>query len=214
MQNIMSFIHSGGFIMYPLLVCSILVWGVIFERFFRYHKLGAQLQSFHMEAMNAVLRNDWQKLKTLAEQMKQVPEARAIQVALDRLSSSDERMRSKWVESIERARQMENHGLRKNLWILGSIATAAPFIGLFGTVVGILRSFQDMAKTGSGGFAIVAAGISEALIATAAGIIVAVIASLAFNTFQTRCASLVLQVKLQLEEWIELVGQTDFGKIK
>ena len=62
---------------------------------------------------------------------------------------------------------------------------------LFGTVVGILTAFQNMAKTGSGGFAVVASGISESLIATAAGIVVAVISVMAYNAFQTRWNQLV-----------------------
>jgi len=73
-------------------------------------------------------------------------------------------------------------------------------------VIGILRSFHEMARTGSGGFNVVAAGISESLIATAAGIVVAVIAVMAFNAFQTRWSSLVLTIKLQMEELSEMIA--------
>jgi biopolymer transport protein ExbB/TolQ len=72
------------------------------------------------------------------------------------------------------------------LWVLGTIGSLAPFIGLFGTVWGILRSFHDMATQGSGGFAVVASGISEALVATAAGLLVAIIALAFFNWLQVR----------------------------
>jgi biopolymer transport protein ExbB/TolQ len=65
----------------------------------------------------------------------------------------------------------------------------APFIGLLGTVVGIIRAFENMAATGSGGFAVVAAGISEALIATAAGLLVGVLAIFAYNAFMVRIAN-------------------------
>lgn len=71
--------------------------------------------------------------------------------------------------------------LRSKLWLLGSVTSSAPFIGLFGTVVGIIKSFGSIGKAGKAGFAIVAADLSEALIATAAGIIVAVIALLFYN---------------------------------
>ena len=79
----------------------------------------------------------------------------------------------------------ETQKLRKHLWILGTVASSAPFIGLLGTVVGIIRSFESMAVAGTGGFAVVAAGISEALVATALGLGVAIIALIFYNYFQT-----------------------------
>ena len=106
---------------------------------------------------------------------------------------------------MERRRQLENQDLKANLWLLGTIASASPFIGLLGTVIGILRSFSDMAQQGSGGFGVVAAGISKALVATAAGIGIAVVAVMAYNAFQNRWGRLVLRVKLQTEELAELL---------
>jgi biopolymer transport protein ExbB/TolQ len=79
--------------------------------------------------------------------------------------------------------------LRRRLWILGTVGSSAPFVGLFGTVVGIVRAFEDMAQSGSAGFAVVAAGIAEALVATAAGIVVAVIAVIAYNALQAAATS-------------------------
>jgi biopolymer transport protein ExbB/TolQ len=84
----------------------------------------------------------------------------------------------------------ETQKLRKHLWILGTVASSAPFIGLLGTVVGIIKSFESMAVAGTGGFAVVAAGISEALVATALGLGVAIIALIFYNYFQTRIATL------------------------
>jgi biopolymer transport protein ExbB len=83
----------------------------------------------------------------------------------------------------------ETQILKKHLWILGTVASSAPFIGLLGTVVGIIKSFESMAVAGTGGFAVVAAGISEALVATALGLAVAIIALIFYNYFQTRIAN-------------------------
>jgi biopolymer transport protein ExbB len=77
-------------------------------------------------------------------------------------------------------------GAGSYLWVLGTIGAAAPFIGLFGTVVGIIRAFHAMAIAGTGGFAVVAAGISEALIATALGLAVGITALVLYNYFQAR----------------------------
>ena len=88
-----------------------------------------------------------------------------------------------------------------------TVGATAPFIGLFGTVVGIMNAFQHMAQTGQGGFAVVAAGISEALITTAAGIAVAVLAVVLFNAINTHVQRLTLQLRLLTEEYLELVKE-------
>jgi biopolymer transport protein ExbB/TolQ len=80
----------------------------------------------------------------------------------------------------------EMEQLKRPLWILGTVASSAPFIGLFGTVIGIIKAFHSMAVMGSGGFAVVAGGISEALVATALGLGVAIIALIFYNYFQVR----------------------------
>jgi biopolymer transport protein ExbB len=158
--------------------------------------------------MNILLRGDVDALKNHCQRNAELPTARLLLVALERLHSKDSRLREKWLEALERKRQLLNLELRQNLWVLGTIGSSAPFIGLFGTVVGILRSFQEMAKTGSGGFAVVAAGISEALVATAAGIIVAVISVMAFNAFQTRWNHLILTIRVHVEELTEILAST------
>jgi biopolymer transport protein ExbB len=85
---------------------------------------------------------------------------------------------------------MENlNSLERNLPIIGTIAVIAPFVGLFGTVLGIIRAFQDIALKGNSTPAVVAAGVSEALITTAAGLFVAVLAVIFFNYFKTRIKS-------------------------
>lgn len=206
MKSILDLFQAGGLVMYPLLGCSLLVWFVVFERAHSFWKLSEKNRAFHLEALNAMLRGDQANaIRGLCATHSELPSAKMLQVALERLTSNNSKIQSRWAEAFERQRLLENQSLRKNLWILGTIATASPFIGLFGTVVGILESFKAMAETGKGGFAVVAAGISEALIATAAGIILAVVAVFAYNTFQTRWSRLVLELKLQAQELLELI---------
>jgi biopolymer transport protein ExbB len=207
-QSIWNLIASGGFTMIPLVICSLIAWAVIFERLWHYARIGQGLRSFHLEAINALLREDEGLVRRLCEKNSNLPTATLLLVALDRLRASDPRVRGRWHEALERQRQLLNLQLRQYLWLLGTIGSAAPFIGLFGTVIGILVAFQEMARTGSGGFTVVAAGISEALIATAAGIVVAVISVMAFNAFQTRWNGLVLLIKVQSEEISEVLAST------
>jgi len=88
--------------------------------------------------------------------------------------------------SLDRAVSMTSAEMKKGTGGLATIGSTAPFIGLFGTVVGIINAFTGIALSGSGGLAAVSAGISEALITTAFGIFVAVPAVMAFNYFTTR----------------------------
>lgn len=90
---------------------------------------------------------------------------------------------------LERALEVNGTDLRRGMSILASVGSTAPFVGLLGTVVGIISAFQGIADTGSGGLAAVSAGISEALIETALGLAVAIPAVLAFNALSARMAA-------------------------
>jgi len=90
----------------------------------------------------------------------------------------EEVMASRWLREKKR--------LEKNLIILGTLGNNAPFVGLFGTVLGVIKAFNDLAVTGQSGVSVVMAGISVALIATAFGILVAIPAVVANNYFKTR----------------------------
>ena len=83
----------------------------------------------------------------------------------------------------------------RNLAMLATIGSNSPFVGLFGTVIGIIRAFADLAQSGGGAAQSVTAGISEALIATAVGILVAIPATVAFNLFQRRVRNSVTQAE-------------------
>jgi biopolymer transport protein ExbB len=207
--SLIEILKVGGLVMDFLILCSLVVWAVIFERLWRYRRLHSALREFQLQALNALLRNDWTGLRSLCSHNADLPTARLTLTALERLSSKDERLRANWGEALERRRQLINQELRRNLWILGTIASAAPFIGLYGTVVGVLKSFNQMAQSGAGGFTVVAGGISEALVATAAGILVAVVALIAYNAFQTRWNALVLTIKLHTEELAEVLGASE-----
>ena len=108
----------------------------------------------------------------------------------------------------ERERQRFALWMRRRLWALGSIGALAPFVGLFGTVFGIIRSFKDIAASGSGGFSVVAAGVSEALIATAGGILIAILAVFFYNYFQTRGQRAGVEIKLVIDEFLEQLDVT------
>src|SRR5229473_2509739 len=105
----------------------------------------------------------------------------------------------------EQLKSREVASLKKGLGGLASISSAAPFIGLFGTVVGIINAFRAMASTGQGGLGAVSAGISEALFTTAAGLLVAIPAVMSFNYFTNTIESFVVDMNEVSSELLSFV---------
>lgn len=191
--------------MYPLLIFSMATWIIGVERFLRFRRVSQMLEGFFLNAQNDLLKGDGEALRDLCETHRGLPTADLLSFALKRRSDKSKAVRTHWRRALERQRLKTNQDLKGALWVLGTIASSAPFIGLFGTVVGILRAFENLAAEGKGGFSTVATGISEALVATASGIIVAVVAVLAYNAFQTVWSRLTTRIRYQMEELIELL---------
>ncbi len=105
--------------------------------------------------------------------------------------------------ALERASAITSAEMKKGLGGLATIGSTAPFIGLFGTVFGIINAFTGMATTGSGGLAAVSAGIAEALITTAFGLLVAIPAVMAFNHFTNRLERFQVEMTNSAAELID-----------
>ncbi len=109
--------------------------------------------------------------------------------------------------AVNRERLRVATGLKSHLWILGTIGAMAPFVGLFGTVVGIIHAFHKIQEAGTGGIDVVGGGISMALYATAAGILVAVEAVIIYNYFNQRLARIAVELRMLTEEYLELLDE-------
>ncbi len=111
--------------------------------------------------------------------------------------------------AIEREKEMTVADMRKGLGNLATISTTAPFIGLFGTVVGIINAFQGMAASGSGGLGAVSAGISEALVATAFGLFVAIPAVWLYNYFLGKIDRFQVEINNASSELLDYLIQRE-----
>ncbi len=100
----------------------------------------------------------------------------------------------------------ERMKLERFLGILGTLGNVSPFIGLFGTVVGIIKAFRDLAASGTGGPSVVARGIAEALVATAAGLLVAIPAVIIFNYFNKRLKDQTVEMEVASSRLIVMLG--------
>lgn len=199
-MKILDVIIHGGFIMYPLLFCSVLVWAVFIEKNIFLSKFNKQSKLLFQTAQD--LLNEGKIVEcvglvksadsNLKNPMLAVLEGKGL-------------TKENWEKSISRKLSETQLELKRFLWILGTIGNLAPFIGLFGTVIGIIRAFDSMASSGQSGFTVVSAGLAEALISTAAGILVAIVSVIFYNFFQTKISSLSLRLRNKLEELSEKV---------
>lgn len=174
-MELMHLFKQGGFIMWPLLIFSVAVWTVAIQKIWFLINFNKQSKFFYDEGMRIIQSKRFNEMEWL---YKNCPEiiAKPHSAVFEEASSSEE-----WDARMSRRLNETSMGLKKNIWILGTVASSAPFVGLFGTVWGIMGSFKEIGAAGKAGFAVVSASISEALIATAAGILVAVIAVLFYN---------------------------------
>jgi biopolymer transport protein ExbB len=199
-MSALDLFHQGGFIMYPLFIFSVLVWTVAVHQFFYLRTFSMQHKKLDIEITSAIKSGKLEDIKLALTNAPAVL-SKPHEVLLEEVYSSKEELNEKLGRRISET----NSSLKKNLWILGTISSSAPFIGLFGTVMGIMSSFKAIGATGKSGFSVVAAGISESLIATAAGIGVAVISVLFYNYFQTRVNAIAQEFRHKVEDAAELM---------
>lgn len=125
--------------------------------------------------------------------------------------TSDEQIESA-LRGCERAKTLFSQDLKRGLPIMATIATSSPFIGLFGTIFGIINAFRGMALTGSGGIGAVASGISEALVTTAFGIAVAVIALWCSNILNSSIEVYEAEMENTSSQIVDFFVRTNEGK--
>jgi biopolymer transport protein ExbB/TolQ len=176
-------IHAGAVATYPLIAFSVVTVSIVFERLW-------SLRNLVSESLRLVARICPSLEKGQVSEALQVVQANgatpAGRIFSDVLARHADDSLEYLADLTEEKRFEEVEALKGPLWVLGTVGASAPFIGLFGTVIGIIKAFHNMAVMGSGGFSVVAAGISEALVATGLGLAVAIIAVIFYNYFQTR----------------------------
>jgi biopolymer transport protein ExbB len=181
--SVLDMIQQGWISTYPLIIFSVVTVSIICERAWSLRNVVAETLQLSGRICPSLEKGDFSAALQSAQQEIGKPAGRLFNDVLERHTSDSLEYLS---ELTEEKRFEELEALKGPLWVLATVGSSAPFIGLFGTVIGIIKAFHNMALMGSGGFSVVAAGISEALIATALGLGVAIIAVIAYNYFQTR----------------------------
>ncbi len=191
-------IKKGGVIMYPLIFCSVLMLGIAIER------------SYHLRRKKIInpeflttFRRHWHK----QEKQKAIEVCHQYDICLSRILKAGLFRSNYGIIEIERAiegmGQHEASLLNSNLRMLGVVANLAPMLGLLGTVLGMIKAFAVISQFGTGNPGLVASGISEALITTAAGLMVGIPALALYHYFRAKIDRFVFEmeeISLQLIE--------------
>ena len=179
MELLLNSIKMDWPVLLPILVCSILVVGVVINRFSFYKKNKRDVVLFIPRLQKELVKNNLDGAQNLAVQCGGV-----IGEVTEEAVRIFSEQKNGFSRSFDIAASLASRKLESHLTILGTIGGVAPFLGLFGTVVRILYTFQDLATQGNQSAA-VAMGIGSALIATAFGLIVAIVAVVFYNSFQS-----------------------------
>jgi len=196
-----SAIKAGGPIMFLLFACSIVSIAIILERVFYYHSRSSVRRASFMKSIRSELnKGDIDQALMICDEA-HCPFSSVVAVGLNssRLDEGD------IAAALEREMIIETAALEKRTAIVGTIGSTAVYIGLLGTVWGIIWTCRDIADVGSGEINIVIGGISQALVCTAAGLLVAIPAVIAYNYFVRRINGFVVDMELVASEITSLI---------
>ena len=189
-------IKAGGLLMWVLMACSMVSVAVIIERMVYYYQRsrvsrGAFMNSIQHELKKGNLQSALAVCKNAV-----TPFASVVSAGLNAFHSDEDDIE----EALERQMMTEVGQLEHRTAIIGTIGSTAVYIGLLGTVLGVIKAFGDISRAGSSGVDVVITGISQALVCTAAGLFVAIPAVMAYNYFIKRVNRFVMDMELSASE--------------
>ncbi len=176
MRTAFIVLAKGGYVMIPLAVCSVMALAVVIERAIRWLRLGGTPDADRVLA--AAARGEWEAAMRAGEASGS-PVARVLAEGLRHRNPAP-------ALAMEAAAQDELARLRRYLPLLDTVITLAPLLGLLGTVTGMIGAFGIMAQAGLNQPTAITGGVGEALVATASGLAVAIVALVPYNFFQRR----------------------------
>lgn len=205
-------------ILIGLLVMFLIALMIIIERLVAYGKAKRQSINYIMLLRTYLQERKMQEAVAAAQQHPNSPVAKVVGAGLREYLEGLEALREEGPDDVgdfdlvdavnrqmERAKERETANLKRGLTWLATVGSTAPFVGLLGTVVGIINSFQGLSSDGGGGLGAVSGGISEALVATAVGLLVAIPAVMLFNMFNGRVEAYQIDMNDVASELIDFV---------
>ncbi|WP_372835231.1 MotA/TolQ/ExbB proton channel family protein [Pontibacterium sp.] len=201
----LELVKSGGWLMMPIVACSVIAMAICLERLWT-----LRASSVAPAGLLGDLLAAFRKGKLETEQLAQIrnnsPLGRIMVAGIKNANHGRDVMK----ESIEEAASEVIHELERFLSPLGTIAAITPLLGLLGTVIGMIKVFNEIMIQGTGNASVLAGGISEALITTASGLAVAIPALIFHRFFLRRIDSLVVSMEQQAVKLVEMIhGQRE-----
>jgi biopolymer transport protein ExbB/TolQ len=206
-ETIVDLVRKEWFILSLLFAWSLAGLTIICERIYSLWNVLPKSEAFKNKVLLAIEGGDLSKAAALCETSDE-PLADVFERGLRIFQKTPQ----KTTEAVNSQRGAVVASFKRYLWALGTVGSSAPFVGLFGTVVGILKAFQAIAVAGTGGFKVVSQGIAAALVATAAGLLVAIYAIVAYNYFVSRVSAIGVQYKLYCEEFLFALNEFANGR--
>ncbi|MCY3683535.1 MAG: MotA/TolQ/ExbB proton channel family protein [Gemmatimonadetes bacterium] len=200
------FIKGGNF-MYPLLVMLFFGVVVIIERFYTLFKAHINAKEFMVELQDALKQNGPEGAAELCSNTRG-PVATVLHAGLLRLDRGIEHVE----KSIEESGAIEMAFLERGLVWLSTVANLAPLVGFLGTVSGMIRAFNDIAAAGDVDPSVVAGGISEALITTASGLVVAIPVQASYNFFLSKIDKIIIDLQESSNQFVDDLIQLGYGQ--
>lgn len=205
MGTFWEYMERGGPVMWPLLAFSVLGLAFSIERFFALRKARINVNEFLAKIRKALMVNRSVRDAVKICEQYQGPVASVMKAGLLKYGQPKEDVE----KTIENAALFEMGRLERGLAVLATTANVAPLLGFLGTVTGMINSFEALAREGLSNPAAVASGISEALITTAAGLMIAIPIQLAYNYFTTRINKFVRDIETSANMLLETFGEMD-----
>lgn len=205
-----SFLEKGGYLMFPIILCSVISVAIIIERFVNLREDKVIPKDFFNRIKGLLLEGHINEVLSICSKSNK-PIAKIIEAGIMKYYFGRDEIK----EAIEDAGRHEIAYLEKFLNILNTIAGVTPLLGLLGTVWGMIKVFNVISIEGVGSPDKLAGGISEALITTAAGLAVAIPALVFHNVFSERADRLILKMEKSSMELTEILsqGQRDEWKV-
>jgi biopolymer transport protein TolQ len=226
-HGILDLVRGSGplvqLVLYSLILFSVVSWGIIFYKFKQIRRANKESEKFIQIFWE---RRNLSSINEISRNLKSSPVAQVFQAGFEELArlSRDKKEQSAGGEAfstelggidnvaraMKRATSVEITKLEKALTFLATTASTAPFVGLFGTVWGIMNAFRGLSVTHSSSIQAVAPGIAEALIATAAGLAAAIPALMAYNHFAQRIRVLAIEMDNFSHEFLNIAERHFF----
>jgi biopolymer transport protein ExbB len=189
-QKLLSFSLLGAeWVLWLLIVLSVISVAIMIERGLYFRSIRIDFEELADSLRRLLIDRSFEGARKKARDTRGV-EAEVALAGLHEVERGPEAVAAAMMGAKSRTKLK----LERNLAFLGTLGSNAPFIGLFGTVLGIIKAFRDLAVNQSGGISVVMAGISEALVATAVGLLVAIPAVVAFNFYNRKARSVAAHI--------------------